>query len=114
MFVRWKRRLLSPAKTNRAAVAGKDAERHHALDCVLVESRRVDGKPRQRQLAYLGTIREDRVATAEAADAFWRRTEEVLHRLGLPPDAPEGARVRSAISTRVPRQDALGQPIEYE
>jgi hypothetical protein len=43
------------------------------LDAVLVESVRVDGKPRQRALGCLGGLRAADLHQPAAAHAFWRR-----------------------------------------
>ena len=51
MYVRWKKRERSRR--------GWHTEPPQLLTAVLVESRRVDGKPRQRTVAYLGSIRSD-------------------------------------------------------
>ncbi len=52
MYVKWKKRTMT--RTNR--YRGRFSIGAHALSASLVECRRVDGKPRQRFLAYLGTI----------------------------------------------------------
>ena len=53
MYVRWLKRDL----TRTTRIHGRFGIGGHALSAVLVESRRVAGKPRQRFVAHLGTIR---------------------------------------------------------
>ncbi len=68
----------------------------------LVECRRVDGKPRQRLLAYLGGIREAYVDEREGKHrAFWRGVDERLDTLGLDPETR--ARVEASVESRVRR-----------
>ncbi len=87
MFVRWqvrsrKRRGGSPL-----------------LTAVLVESRRVDGQPRQRVIAYLGGIRERYIDEREKEHiAFWTRVDDRLDELGL--DAGTRARIEASVESR--------------
>lgn len=55
MFIRWQHytsRALNPWQRNRNAEGTR-------LRAVLVEAVRIDGKPRQRHIAFLGSIRID-------------------------------------------------------
>ena len=75
MYVSWQRR--------RRVRRGKSSP---LLTAVLVESRRVDGEPRQRVIAYLGGIREAYVDEREREHrAFWRGVDDRLDALGLDP-----------------------------
>ena len=90
MYVRWQRR----GRVRRA--------KSPLLTAVLVESRRVDGKPRQRVVAYLGGIREAHVDERERAHrTFWRGVDDRLDALGL--DAEARARVEASVESRVRR-----------
>lgn len=53
MYVRWKKRPL----TRTGRFRGRCLIGAHALSAVLVESQRVNGSPRQRFVAHLGTVR---------------------------------------------------------
>jgi hypothetical protein len=55
MFLRWKRRRLK--RYRRGCQAGEEI-----LSAVIVESRRVDGQPRQRVVRYIGSIRESDIS----------------------------------------------------
>ncbi len=91
MYVRWQRR--------RRVRRGKSSP---LLTAVLVESRRVDGDPRQRTIAYLGGIREAYVDVREWEHrAFWRGVDERLDALGLDPEVR--ARVEASVEARVRR-----------
>ena len=81
MFVRWKSRQLA------ADVA------HSAI---LVESVRIDGKPRQRFIAHLGTIRPRYGAVAVIA--FWHDVDNVLDQIDC-----DREHVTAQIVKRVPR-----------
>ena len=68
----------------------------------LVEARRVDGKPRQRVVAYLGAIRSN-MATSDIPNhriGFWLRVEAVLDELEL--DASERGKIEAKIAERAP------------
>ena len=70
MFVRWKRRQLKKDR-------GWDfVDKRHKpapvlLSAVLVESVRIDGKPRQRIVRYLGSIHDAELTDTQGA--LWRR-----------------------------------------
>ena len=72
-----------------------------SLTAVLVESRRVDSKPRQRIVSYLGTIRESGLPHYYHRVDFWRSVQTHLDRLALAPEARE--RIESVLEQRVER-----------
>ena len=81
---------------------------------VLVESRRVNGLPRQRTVAYLGSIREcyltpDHPHGVLHRTYFWRAVEAKLGSLDLP--AGERARIVATLETTVPHasEEAVAQ-----
>ena len=67
----------------------------------LVESRRVNGKPRQRTVAYLGSIRDTHVEDAGCRGFFWCEADRRLSELGLSDD--ERGRIDARLSAVVPR-----------
>lgn len=72
------------------------------MTAVLVESRRVEGKPRQKVVAYLGGIREKWVDEWDKKHRdFWRRVDERLDELGL--DLETRARIEASVDARVRR-----------
>jgi hypothetical protein len=83
MFVRWR------SRRNRDRKGG-------VLIAQLMGSKRVDGKSRQRILAYLGTCREP-VDTLRHRLWFYERCEKVLDRVALAPDD------RAKIDAQLPR-----------
>ncbi len=93
MFVRWQRKQRV------------DRKRLGPLICAeLVESRRVDGAPRQRTVAYLGGIREGCIESALGRHVkFWRDVTQRLDQLGdgLAPAVRE--KVEEALAKRVRR-----------
>lgn len=96
MYVRWKRR--AQKKTSRW---NPDPQ---LLAAYLVESRRVDGKPRQRVVAYLGSIGEGFLGEAGPRAYFWRQANSRLDALALSP--PARATVESALLQVVRRPSA--------
>ena len=93
MYVKWQRRTR------------KRGGRSPLLTAVLVESRRVDGKPRQNHVAYLASIRERSIGERESAhDRFWANVDVRLDELDL--DAETRANIEARILERVPRVTA--------
>src|SRR5687768_11322284 len=98
MFVKWKRR---PVGANRSYGGSPYNEQH--LIAVLVRSERVDGKPRQKLVKYLGTIRDSyiepgsitneyvRARAINAKEWFWRRVSSVLAETEMTPSERERA-----------------------
>ena len=98
MFVRWQRRRLK--RYRQGCDAGEEV-----LSAVVVESRRVDGKPRQKMIRYLGTVRESDITRPRpmSLDRFWTRVDGALDELGI-----HGAArlvMESTVKARVPRPD---------
>jgi len=109
LYVKWKKRTMT--RTNR--YRGRFSIGTHALSAVLVECRRVNGKPRQRFLAHLGTIevwddvgRGDIAigtggrASRPAVVVFWRRVYRKLDTLRVHCDRQA---VEGMIAAKVPR-----------
>ena len=102
MFVKWQRR--------RETDAYWQEQVGDLLMASLVESRRVNGKPRHKLLTYLGSIREKRAQggpeKAVCQDNFWRDVARRLGRSGLlgnriSPD--ERTKIEEALAKRVRR-----------
>jgi hypothetical protein len=74
MYIRWTRR----ERTRLGWPIGE-----YALSARLVECVRVDGKPRQRTLCYLGTIFEDWREGHYHMLGFWKRASANLAKLDL-------------------------------
>ncbi len=102
MFVKWQRR--------RETYAYYQETVGDLLMASLVESRRVNGKPRHRLIAYLGSIREKHAQggpeKAVCQDNFWRDVARRLGRRGLLGNriSPvEHAKIEEALAKRVRR-----------
>ena len=98
MYVRWQRRTR------------KQGSRIHnhaipvLVTATLVESRRIDGKPRQHHVAYLGGIRDTEIQHDGCRDRFWEGAEAKLAALNLPES--ERVRIEAALEDVVPRLPA--------
>jgi len=93
VYVRWKRRRLKKANSYNPDP--------HLLAASLVESRRVDGEPRQRTVAYLGSIGERFIELPWERGRFWRQVGLRLDALDLP-QAERGA-IEEAVARVVAR-----------
>lgn len=99
MFVRWKRRKKAVSKPGRRPRRRSDAG--DSLYCVLIESRRVDGNPRQKVICYLGSVDEGHLDKTWQRVDFWDAVKPKLERLDL--TRKERARIEGSIQLRVPR-----------
>ncbi len=97
MFVRWKRKHLM-----RRIRWGEDPG--DSLSAVLVESRRVDGRPKQRYVKHLGVIPERHLESHGWRVGFWKTADAALASLGLP--MAEREAVEAQLAARVPRPNA--------
>ena len=84
MFVRWQK--------YKSRVSRK---KHGQPRLLLVEAIRIDGKPRQRHLAYLGSVQADR----RDLPRFWYNVIGKLDRCRLSPE--ERNRITAAIAKKV-------------
>jgi hypothetical protein len=96
MFVRWKHR---PVRRRRETSLPNE----RALYAVLVESHRVDGKPRQRVVRYLAAIRGGQLVYPLSTDRFWQDVERTLADLALADDQRQV--IEDKIAATVPRPD---------
>ena len=96
MYVRWQSRKLN--KSTRWPKRGGVYWR-----AILVENVRVDGKPTQRHIAYLGGITERNIAHEKPAHRiyFWNGVEQKLAVLNF--SAKERTTIMQLIAKRVPR-----------
>ena len=92
MYVRWKKRAMTSYRRRNGQTA---------LTAVLVESQRVDGKPRQRTISYLGTITQELVINPFRQTSFWASAERRLAQQGL--DDATRARLEASLLRVVPR-----------
>jgi hypothetical protein len=88
MFIRWQTR----ARSRR---------------CILVEALRIDGQPKQRHIAYLGSIADG--ATAAQRRIFWQHVDASFRKLKLP--TAERQRLEAIIAMKV-RRPRLRLPLE--
>ena len=97
MFVKWQKR------TRRSRAFGPRTDTHWAA--ILAESSRVDGKPTQRHIAYLGGITESAIELPAQRAFFWQEVAQQLDQLALPKD--DRARIEAAVEAKVPRLPCL-------
>src|SRR5262245_31779952 len=81
MFVRWKTR--TPRRSWYADFPHRNPGPSYSA--VLVRSERVDGKPRQKVVLYLGHIKEKYRHSPARRFYFWERADRLLDSLNLTP-----------------------------
>lgn len=105
MFIRWKRRKKAAVKPGFRPRRRRNVG--DSLSCVLVESQRIDGKPRQKIVCYLASFDEnDRDAIWLRVD-FWDYVTARLDRLQL--GQKERVKIEESIGkvvVKVPEQEA--------
>ena len=81
MYVRWKRRVRAH-KPKRVGYWIREAAPPHVTRAAqLVESRRVNGQPRQRVVAHLATIDEATMVSFDTRRSFWDAIRDRLDQL---------------------------------
>ena len=101
MDVRWKGRKRQQPGTDLGHddVLGQDVR----WTAVVVESLLVDGNPRQRQVALLGSITESEIEIVHHRRYFWDAVHERLDQLGNRMSIDDRRRIEAAITHKVPR-----------
>ena len=108
MFVRWQsRKRGSPAFGAAARYRGRVVRAGtQKLDvhwaAILAEATRVNGKPKQEHVAYLGGITESAIEILPQRCYFWEDVTERLDKLSDRITPEERLRIESAIAERVP------------
>ena len=98
MFVRWQKRK----RKSRAFGGGRDrADTHWAA--ILAESARVNGKPTQQHVAYLGGITDSAIEIAAQRAFFWREVMRQLDQLANRVSKDNRTQIEEAIAKKVPR-----------
>jgi len=81
MYVRWKRRVRAHKPKRVGNWIRDPAPPHVTRTAQLVESRRVDGQPRQRVVAHLATIDEATMVSFDTRRDFWDVIRDRLDQL---------------------------------
>ena len=97
MFVRWQSR-----ERNRSQF-GRYGEGDIRWMAVLAETKRVDGKPQQRHIAYLGGITDSAMKIDAQRCHFWDHVSARLDALGNQITPTDRKKVEAAIAKKVPR-----------
>jgi hypothetical protein len=105
MFIRWKRRKKAKTRPGRRPRFRSDSG--NSLYCVLVESQRVNGVPRQKVICYLGSFDENNREKLWLRVDFWETVDAKL--AGLDLTRRERAKIEESIGrivARVPEAEA--------
>jgi hypothetical protein len=97
MFVRWQ---TYPSQALNFWHA-KHNDKRARLKAVVVESVRVDGKPRQKHVAFLGNIRSDDAIDGIAGKRFWGYVISKFKRLGNRVGPEDYERIIASIAAKV-------------
>ena len=83
------------------AGVGRDPRTDTHWAAILAESQRIDGKPTQRHIAYLGGITESAIELPAQRAFFWKEVKQQLDELEVSKD--DRARIEAAVEAKVPR-----------
>jgi hypothetical protein len=95
MFIRWL------AYQPNASWSWRSEDKRIRLTAILVESVRVDGKPRQRHIASLASIREREMDDVNRRCQFWEEVTRKLDRLDNRVSADDRCRIEAVLAERV-------------
>jgi hypothetical protein len=97
MYLRWQTRK----RQSRAFGRKTGPDVHWAA--IIVESKRVGGKPTQRHVAYLGGITESAIAVLHQRCWFWEGIVRRLDGLGKRMSSADRRRIEAVVAQKVPR-----------
>lgn len=108
MYIRWKKQKRSTkvhgvyflASGNNTHPQGIEKEAY-LLSAYLVENVRVDGKPKQKILSYLGSINDAKITNPSANENFWESVDTHLRALSLKPDQKKD--IKQKLQSRIPK-----------
>jgi hypothetical protein len=123
MYLRWQSRKRGQPDVGKLGAEVKDAHGQYVLNkrgnylrtradtgtqdvrwaAVVVESVRVNGKPRQRHISYLASTTESRIAVVHQRRYFWDEVLDGLDRLGNRMSIEDRKRIEAAVALKVPR-----------
>jgi hypothetical protein len=98
-YVRYKRGKLQHTRQRADGSADQDVR----WTAVIVESVRVNGKPRQRHVAWLASITKSLIEVDHRRRYFWDAVYERLDRLGNLISIDERRHIEAAVALKVPR-----------
>jgi hypothetical protein len=70
---------------------------------ILVENKRVNGKPRQRHVAFLASVTDSQIEVIHQRRYFWDNVLDTLDRLDNRLSRDDRKRIEAAIALKVPR-----------
>jgi len=97
MFIRWQ------SSQGQKSQSSPDGILDIGWTAILADSYSVDGDPRPRLIAYLGSITESSIKIDPQRCHFWDRVTRALDRLGDQVSDDDRAQIEAAIAVKVPR-----------
>lgn len=104
MYVRWKKRTRS--RYHRP-------QDEQTLSAILVESVRIDGKPRQRIVSYLGCIGSKRLTFFYHQVDFWQSVDKHLGALDLSAETRRSIEAALEAVVKKPTPEAQAEALSY-
>jgi hypothetical protein len=95
MYIRWQSRKLKRTRWGRST--GSDT----SWSVIVVESRRIDGKPTKQHVAYLGSYVESGGSLVTRRIEFWDAVAERLQQLNNRISADDRKKIEAAIALKV-------------
>jgi hypothetical protein len=95
MFIRWQ-------KYRSVALWHRGKPPIKRVKAILVESVRIDGKPRQKHVAFIASYQDGRLDQISTRSTFWRDARQRLDRISNQTTPSDRSRVEAALAQRVP------------
>ena len=95
MFIRWQ-------KYRSVALWHRRKPPITRVKAILVETVRIDGKPRQKHVAFIASYQDGRLDLIGTGSTFWRDARQRLDRISNQITPADHSKVEAALAQRVP------------
>ena len=101
MFIRWQ-------KYRSVALWHRGEPPIKRIKAVLVETVRIDGKPRQKRVAFIASYEAGTLDQISTRSTFWRQARQRLNQINSQITPHDRSKVEAALARRVPPDDGSG------
>ena len=95
MFIRWQ-------KYRSVALWHRGKPPITRVKAILVETVRIDGKPRQKHVAFIASYEANKLDQISTRSTFWRDARQRLDQIGNQTTPADRSKVEAALAQRVP------------
>ena len=95
MFIRWQ-------KYRSVALWHRGKPPIKRVKAILVETVRIDGKPRQKHVAFIASYEANKLDQISTRSTFWRHARQRLDQIGNQITPADRSKIEAALAQRVP------------